>query len=232
MKVCRFGGEELVGEGHITYYRRLDDTTEEEFACRQHDLEHRARNYEESGVITTSLLMQAMLIHSDKVRGKEPSDWAPWVDRMMREIEPVWRVGKEWERAVWFGGHEPDKDDAVTEPAPYDGRQYREVRGRLKLPKGSLQAFVIPAEFKGYSAMVDGLKYISYTIAGRSVFQVEDGAGAVVSMIMDETSCHPRGGLQAIGARSEQAVEMFQRAIADWQSGRITLSANDGVGIG
>lgn len=156
-----------------------------------------------------------------------------WFDHFLDKMTPVEAIGKEWERAVWFGGEDRSEDDRYTEPYPgMPGfRQYREnpdgneayssIRDAVLVP-GSLQAFVIPAKYKYYVAQVGELRYNSSTLCGRSIFRIES-PDAYVSCILDETSPKARGGLSSIYATSEQAVALFQQAIEDWRAGRIQL---------
>ena len=100
------------------------------------------------------------------------------------------------------------------------------------LPPGSLQAFVIAAPLKGYSAKVDDRTYLSYSMAGRSIFQVDADDGQFVSIILDETSPTARGGVRTLRARSETAAGLLTLAAEDWKAGRIEFKPSDGVGFG
>jgi len=238
-KVCRHCGCEIQdNDGYIEYFRQKEGQEEPEVThgCRDCDKAIRIKDYEETGIIRDRIWMDATLIHHDMENGRKPADAAPWVTKLVGEMEPIKAVGKEWERRVWFGGHEPWKDDTVTQP--YDGlsgfmdlRQYKEDdKGRRLpgvLPEGSLQALVVPARNSGFGAEVDGVKYLSYTMCGRSIFQCEDTeSGQFVSVILDEDSPSPRGGIRSICATPKMAFLLLGRAITDWEAGLIDLQPN------
>lgn len=249
MKVCKYGGEALAGDNHITYYVVGQDgeTKSETYACRDHDQEHRVAKYLESGILTSALMTEAVLSEDRQDRvweGKCPTK-EMWFNRYMRELRAVEAVGKEWEQLVWFGGAEPHLDDERTHPYPGLGEPYRQYRQKppghnshfctdiAAVPEGSLQAFVIAARYKGYVANVGDIEYLSYSMCGRSIFQIGDTkTGHFVSFILDETSPSPRGGIRSIHALPDEAVAMFKQAITDWQQGKINLVQGDGVGFG
>ena len=145
----------------------------------------------------------------------------------MDSMKPVEAALKAWERAVWFGDAEPNKDNKVTRPAKYipESREYKSDSYTL-CPEGSLQRFVRRANYKGYRCDVEGISYLSYTMCGRSLFQIERGEDRV-TVISDETSPDPRSGLQGIHAKASVAKELLERAVADWREGKIKLVRND-----
>lgn len=193
--------------------------------------------YLETGVIVTHLWTAAILSWYDKSQGIEKPDWAPWMGRLMTEMETVEAAGKAFQAAVWFGGQEPWNDPSLTEPFPgfQELQQYKKdaYGKRIKhgIP-GSLQAFVLAAEYHGYSSTVGNHEYISYSMAGRSIFQVsKPSTGHYVSFIFDETSPNPRGGVRSIHAHPKEAVRMFTHAILNWQEGKIQLVQGESIGF-
>lgn len=69
---------------------------------------------------------------------------------------------------------------------------------------------------------MDGREYWSQTMAGRSLFQIDDVAtGNYICLIFDETSAVPRGGLQGIRCEEELAEQYLKQAVEDWQNGKI-----------
>jgi hypothetical protein len=233
-KTCKFGGEPLPDDNHVTYYvvdKKTGETTSETYGCREHDLEQRVKEYLDTGNIVTSLWTEAAILVE---RAKYDKAEAPlWAQTLVLAMEPVTVMGKEWERVVWFGGGKPHEDDSMSMPYPGLGLPDKAYREGIQGIEGSLQAFVRPAEWKGYSAEVDGLEYLSYTMCGRSVFQINDKeTGSYVSMIMDEDSPSPRGGIRSINATPAEAIALFTKAIQHWQAGMINLVHGEGVGFG
>jgi len=241
-KMCKYGNHPIqeADRGFITFYaRKGGELVEDSYACRKCDQNYRLGLYVTNGNIKTNTWMDCSLLHLRWEHGDEAKP-DPAVLRLVGEMEPVMALAREWEKKVWFGGKEPHLDDTTTEP--YDGledmgfRQYKEDdKGRRlpgMLPEGSLQAFVLPAEWKGYDAAVEGLNYTSYTMCGRSIFQIEDAkTHDMVSIILDDASPKPRGGIRSIDSTSAKALEMIQRATEDWEAGKISLVHNEDVGF-
>lgn len=232
-KICKHGGEPLSDDNHITYYAvDKEGSTSETYACREHDLEKRVQEYAETGNTITSLWTEAALL-SARAEYKYGAVVPAWATTMVGDMEHVSALGKERERAVWFGGGEPHEDDTMSEPYPGLGLPHKRYQKGIQGIQGSLQAFIRPAKWKGYQAEVDGVDYLSYSMCGRSVFQINDKeTGSYVSMIMDENSPRPLGGVRSINATPTEAIALFKRAIADWQAGKINLVHSEDVGFG
>lgn len=223
--ICRYTGHAIDPnkDRYITYVWFVDKARHEAHACHEHDLVHRVGTYYETKVITSSMHLEAaMLTHRAE---KKPAP--PWAIELMDSMKPVEAALKAWERAVWFGGAEPNKDNKVTRPMKYlsECREYKSDSYKL-CPEGSLQRFVRRANYKGYCCDVDGVTYTSDATAGRALFQIERGEDRV-TVISDETSPEPRSGLQGIHARASVAKELLERAIGDWALGKIKLARSD-----
>lgn len=250
-KVCRYGNhviDETDRRGFTTFYSVDEEgnpTKPDEYACHDHDKDHRVKQYLDTGVLTTALMTEAYMDQHDRMRalGVTEENYKPrvrfWFDRFVEECDRVHAAAKLWEREVWFGGKSPDKDDTLTEPYPGLGPPDRAYRKGAKPPEGSLQAFVHAAKFKGYRADVPTgdsggpLTYLSYTMCGRSIFQVDDDVnGTSVGVILDEDSPQPRGGIKSVTGTADQAVALLLRAILDWKAGRVKFEHKDGVGFG
>lgn len=251
-KTCRYGNhviDESDRGGFTTFYstdKEGNPTKPEEYACRKHDKEQRVKEFKDTGVLTTGLMTEAYLDQDDRRRalGQPIGDYCVntklWFDDFVAKCDAVNAVAKRWEREVWFGGQFPDLDDKVTKSDDGLLPRYREYRNKKTgMPEGSLQAFVQAAEWKGYRADVGAgdsggpVTYLSYTMCGRSIFQVDDDVNNVsVGIILDEDSPSPRGGIKSIHATAEQAVALLQRAVLDWKAGRINFEHKDGVGFG
>lgn len=191
-------------------------------------------------ILTTRLMLTASLDRDRRRRAlglRLDDNYAPstkmWFDHFMADYDRVDEAFKLWEREVWFGGQTPHLDDAVTKPYP-DMPEFRQyIDKRTGAPKGSLQAFVIPAEWHGYEAVMedwDGVTYLSYTIAGRSIFQI-NAADARVGYCLDESSPTPRGGIQSLYCTADRAVALITRAITDWKYGKVTFVHSKDVGF-
>lgn len=162
-----------------------------------------------------------------------------WFDRLTAEMDPAEKIAKVWEREVWFGGEDRSQDDRFTEPYSANMPEHRAYLRKTDgygaradvLAPGSLQALVVPAKSRGFAAEVGGVKYMSYSLAGRHLFQIED-ATSLVGFISDETSPEASGGIQGVVGRGEALVALFQRAIDDWKAGKVDLKPSDGVGLG
>lgn len=165
-----------------------------------------------------------------------------WFNRLTTQMDSVTAAGKVWEREVWFGGEDRSQDPRYTEPFEGLGGGWRAYLSKPVghgshfstredvLPPGSLQALVVPAPYKGYECVVGDVKYMSYSIVGRSMFQIEN-KDARVTYIVDETSPKARGSVQGIEARREDAVMLFLQAVIDWKAGRIQLTQAADVGL-
>lgn len=250
-KVCRHGGHVIDEQrGWVTHVQTDDKgerTRPDEYSCTFHDDLKRVEEYERTRVLRTGLITLAVLEQDRRRRalGLRYDDvYAPtiklWFDHFMADLERVNVAAKVWEREVWFGGETPDSDPKRVEPysenMPDTLAYKRDAKGKIKLkhvPKRSLQAFVLPAQYKGYRCDVDGLTYLSYTMCGRSIFQIDDDAnGTSVGIILDEDSPTARGGIKSIDATADQAVDLIERAVANWKAGRIVLVHQNGVGFG
>jgi hypothetical protein len=193
--------------------------------------------YLKDRVLTTRLMMTASL-ERDRRRRALGLQWDEpytpstklWFDHFMADYDRVDEAFKLWEREVWFGGKEPHKDDTVSRPYP-DMPEFRQYIDKRKgAPAGSLQAFVILAQYHGYRADVDGVAYLSYSIAGRSVFQIDAG-DVSVGYCLDEDSPTPRGGIQSLSCTADRAVTLITRAITDWKDGKVTFAHSKNVGF-
>lgn len=246
-KLCRHGGHNIdEAAGYVAFYPAdSTDTVEpDEYACREHDEERRVAEYTKTQVLRTSLISRAVLDQDDRRRalGLPRMEYNPaiklWFDDFCDDLECVNDAAKVWEREVWFGGEHPERDPRRVEPysenqpetLAYRRNKHGSPRAEL-LPVGSLQAFVVPAEYKGYKAEVEDRTYLSYTMCGRSIFQIDRADGTFVSIILDEDSPEARGGVRSIDATAEQAIVLIKQAIADWKGGRIHLVHSDGVGF-
>lgn len=251
-KICRYGNH-VINEsdrgGFTTFYHTDADGNPDkpdEYACAKHDKEQRVKEFKATKVLTTRLMTEAYLDQNDRMRalGLTDGNYHPttklWFDDFVAECDAVGVAAKRWEREVWFGGQFPDLDDEVTKSDDGLLPRYRTYRNKKTgLPKGSLQAFVIPAQYKGYRADVGAgdsggpRTYLSYTMCGRSIFQIDDDVNDVsVGIILDEDSPSARGGIKSIHATGKQAIALIQRAVSDWQAGLIKWEHKDGVGFG
>ena len=244
VKVCRYGGHDIdENDRFYTFYTVVDGRAEEDstpntYACEKHETEHKVEEFLKDRVLRTSLMVTASLARDRRrrdlgLRWDEP--YTPsiklWFDHFMDDYDRVDEAFKLWEREVWFGGQTPHLDDAVTKPYA-DMPEFRQYIDKKKgAPAGSLQAFVIPAKWHGYRAdMWDGVTYLSYTIAGRSIFQI-DAPDVSLGYCLDETSPTPRGGIQSLSCTADRAVTLITRAIADWKDGKVTFAHSDAVGF-
>lgn len=239
VKVCRYKGHAIdENDRCYTFYTVKDDESVlDSYACEKHEMEQRVEDFMKDRVLRTGLIVTASLERDRRrralgLRWDEP--YTPstklWFDYFMDDYDRVDEAFKQWEREVWFGGKEPHKDDAVTRPY-LDMPEFRQyINKRTGPPAGSLQAFVIPAQYHGYRADVDGVTYLSYSIAGRSIFQIDAG-GDSVGYCLDEDSPTPRGGIQSLSCTADRAVTLITKAIADWKEGKVTLKHSKSVGF-
>lgn len=97
---------------------------------------------------------------------------------------------------------------------------------------GGLQKFVRPEPVKGHSAEVEGLKMLSYCMAGRAVQTLSIGDDSITLITAeDEDEDEARMGIQGIDATEERAIEMLTRATALWESGVLKLKRDGEVSI-
>lgn len=241
VKTCCNGGHPIADDARYTaYYNIVDGEVAQEptsYECGKHASERRIADFLQTRTLTTGLIVEASL-DRDRRRRALGIPWdgvynpsiKMWYDHFMADCDRVDETFKLWEREVWFGGQAPHLDDTVTEPYP-DMPEFRQYIDKKKgAPAGSLQAFVIPAKRQGYKAEVDGTTYLSYTIAGRSIFQIDRG-DVSIGYCLDETSPTPRGGVQSLSCTADQAVALITRAISDWKEGKIVFQPSDKVGF-
>lgn len=239
-KLCKTGGH-LIPERDMWHGSfRVDDdgnqVGETTYQCHKHWLRERSAEFVKSRVLHTRLINDATLEQYDRKRlyglrhdqPYSPGTPLAWFDTFCDDLAAVHAEAKLWERAVWFGGTEPDRDDTLTEDDQYGFRNYKEG---VK-PKAGLQAFVDAAEYKGYKAKVGDVEYLSYTMCGRSIFQIDAPDDVSVGIILDEDSPSARGGIKSISATRDQAIALIRQAISDWQAGKIKLEHGEGVGFG
>jgi len=211
----------------------------ETFTHDECDFLRRKADYADTGVIRSKLWLDAALIHQGRefknVKLRSAHRDGPWVDKVIGEMAPIEEIAKEWEQVVWFGGQTPWEDDTVTEPYPglpehMGCRSYKDEQGP---PPGSLQEFVVNATYKGYGAKVEGIQYLSYSMCGRSIFQIapEGQEDTYISIILDETSAVPRGGVNKLQATPSMALELVQTAIQHWEDGKIKLEHGEDIGF-
>lgn len=187
-----------------------------------------------TGTLTTPLMIRAMLDHHDKKRTygcgyDEPYPLhvkLEWFDHFCAATQRVHGAMKLWEREVWFGGHHPERDEGYTRATNFDFREYI----NKKRPPGSLQGVVEATNSQGLRADVGAVTYLSCTLAGRSMFQIEQGE-VRVTLILDESSPNARGGVQGLDATADQAVALIAQGIADWKAGKIKLQPSRSVGL-
>lgn len=246
---CRTTGHLIHPDDRYVTFSRTDAEGNivgaEEYACEPCYYHQKKEEFLSTGVLTTRLLCKATLDAMDRKRSLgllsrdnyPPGTPLQWFDEFCADLARVEGEVAIWQRQVWFGGKHPELDSTVTEPYSKnmpDEVAYKRKRGEIIkgcIPEGSLQAFVCGAKWQGYSAKVDGVTYLSYTICGRSLFQVDAEDGASVGIILDETSPKARGGIQSIDATADRAIALLQQAVADWQAGRIQLTHDDNVGF-
>lgn len=236
-KVCQHGNHPIRNGRWVKHFRvdAASVDTEVTYSCEEHDDERRIKEYRETGILTTRLSMVAALEAYRWGKRSAVGDTS-WFEYFQAEMGRVTEAFKVWEREVWFGGETPELDpDRVR---PYSERltdilAYKcDATGRKLATKGSLQAFVLDAKWKGYRANVANTVYLSYTMCGRSIFQIDDSNGAMVTLILDEDSPTARGGIQGIQCTADKGVTLINKAVEDWKAGRITLVQNEGVGFG
>lgn len=253
-KICRYGNHPIDEQERFTTFfsvgEKGEPTKPEEYACEGHYLQHRIQEFKDTRVLTTSLMTEAYLAMADRKHALGLHSNDPyrvdtpklWFDEFTDAADTVDVAVKRWERQVWFGGQHPDKDNKVTKGTKgSEGLSgYREYRNKKTgAPKGSLQAFVIPAQYKGYRADVPAgdnggpLTYLSYTMCGRSIFQIDDDVNNVsVGIIVSEDEPSPRGGIKMVSGRMGQIIDLIERSILDWKAGRIVWEHKEGVGFG
>ena len=215
----------------ISYHTVNSETKQDltEYAHTKCDTLKMIETYERTKIITTRLYTAATLeqydrgrktvqklatkINSFDIEYSAYDDNAPeWIDSVVSDMRVIEALEREWEMAVWFGGKLPTYYSLTKNPNP-----------------GSLQEFVQKAPYKGYSATVGDNTYHSYTICGRSQFQIECKEH-YVNLILDETGTQLCGGIQGIYAPALVAYDLIEQATNDWKAGLIHLKKSD-VGI-
>jgi hypothetical protein len=242
VKRCTEGGHLILPDEGYAFSFTTDaegnQVGETRYTCLSHKRAQTWDEYEKTGSLTMRTILDAQQAQFGRKRALGLDIEAPYregtvlflFDRVMLEKERVDEALKRWERAVWFDGTEPHKNPDVTDPDPDFPdhpaffRYKRDAKGRLRrdLMTG-LQKIVATGPGGRRSVMVGDMTYITFSSAGRSAFQAEADDGTYVQVILDEDSPSPRGGLNGIGCTADRAIELFDRAIADWKAGKIVL---------
>lgn len=182
--------------------------------------------FQRTGRLQTSLVVEAAVL----ARSSKSCRADEWFNQFYQDFTRVSEVAKIWERRVWLGGHEPHKDDTLTQIIP--DMECRKYRPTASPPPRSLQAFVWSSKGRPHRADVSGLRYLLYTLCGRTVFQIDDPGNSIsVGIILAETSPRPQGGIQSISATADQAIGLIHCSIAEWEAGLIQFVQDEKVRV-
>lgn len=188
------------------------------------------QSWVQKGNLTTSLVMDAQSATAciDGTRDKSRYRaglvrlWTKHIDvyrEVMRQFNEVYMAARFAEIAVWFG--RPDRADADTVKASqewsqqYVDRYFLEKEGKpvpsfgLELGEKSVKAYYEKSDTAAHSYYAEDFKVLMMGSAGRVLTTISDNkgskfGGANITLIYDETSDYPRGGIQShVGTHKE-----------------------------
>ncbi len=169
----------------------------------------------------------ASLKYAGKLHKTDKGEWLPVLSTETRTIpaaaapKPVLTIPNPAPRneATAPSQHAPPQLREAVTPPPYA------IRVQHRRPRGSLYKLAdVPPE-TSEDDLVKLLVKRSFTSAGRSLFEVQDGQGNSVTMICDEDSPEMRGGVQGINATPARAKTLLLTAIEHWGRNLIAFKA-------
>lgn len=191
----RVKGEEVIGRVHEECYQGL-----------------RLVEFEKDGILTSGLTMEAAL----RTYRKDTPANSPWLP-IRRACDRIHEKIKEFERAAWFGGVEPQMKE----------QKYEGPRWTFERTKDSIQGLALPV--RGLSGNHNGIDMLVYTCAGRAMITLRQG-DAEITVITAEDEQTDRMGQQGICATEAQAIALLE-AGKDWKCFNLKPSTSVGIGI-
>jgi hypothetical protein len=205
-----------------------------EAVCPRCEVQERITEYEQKGGELTIRLVtdaQSAVMWIDQF--KEPHRLQPvyatvyqqnigFYRRVFADYQEVETAARLAEIAVWFG--RPDRADLATVEASNKFAQ------RLPTDKGqdfglkpgpkAVQTYCKRTTKRGHSYTHSDFKVLLWGSAGRVLLTIQDGrlqsdpkarfGGANLTLIFDEDSTHPRGGIQSMAGTKQECLNLIQ----------------------
>lgn len=212
---CKHDGKRLrPDEPHYVHIR---EGLPDEYECKPCRIALDVKEFLATGRMSGLLTIEAIL--ASHRAGPTPA----WVVQYTAALDLVAAEFQKWQKEVWFGGQVPHENLELTRPwlpGMTDSRLRCYVDPAEGAPEGSLQRFVIRAPFKRYRAEKSGLTYSLVDVGASCLLRIRRGqSGEFVTLILDETSPYPRGGVERVEATADEAQELIRQAVQDWAAG-------------
>lgn len=233
----------LKGLPYVESYRERDGKpVRVGVVCGPCDDFRRFADYDSTRHLTTHLTVIAALKNLYDEYGRYEEAFlgeGELVRAAVADSERLRAAVKLFERAVWFGGHDP-RAEGMTEPWREMGgtldHQFHRYKDGTEPPEGSLQRFIVGETRSGHSASftdesgVD-IKLLSLAMCGRWRMTIQHPDGPFIDVITEENSCNSRMGLNGIGATADQAVSLIGSTMAAWARGDVNFTEDGDVHI-
>jgi hypothetical protein len=180
--------------------------------------------YKETGVLSMPLVLDAQMavIHCDEYGGKGNIredrktyyyDHLPTFRRVHRDfttIDPTMRLA---EIAVWFGRPDVATWDTVEASRKFAQSWRPGAEFGLEMGETALKAYYDASIERGHRSHVDGLVCLLWGCAGRVLITIKDDLipDLDLTLILDESSEYPRGGIQSLNGTKDQCLELLER---------------------
>jgi hypothetical protein len=181
-------------------------------------------DYKETGVLTMPLILDAQMavIHCDEYGGKGNIredrkayyyDHLPTFRRVHIDFTTIDDAMRLAEIAVWFG-----RPDLATKEMVESSREFAQswrpgAEFGLEMADTALKVYYHASDERGHRSDVDGLTCLLWGCAGRVLITIKDYLipDVDLTLILDESSEYPRGGIQSLSGTKDQCLELLEK---------------------
>jgi hypothetical protein len=180
--------------------------------------------YEKDFILTMPLVMEAQLavIHCDEYGGKGNIreerktyyyDHLPTFRRVHRDFTIIDEAMRFAEIAVWFGRPDIATWDTVDASRRFAQSWRPGAEFGLEMGETALKAYYDASDERGHRSDVNGLVCLLGGCGGRVLITITDEGWPDVdlTLILDESSEYPRGGIQSLNGTKDQCLELLER---------------------
>jgi hypothetical protein len=180
--------------------------------------------YKGAGILTTPLVLDALLavIHCDEYDGKGNIreerktyyyDHLPIFRRVYRDITTIDATMRLAEIAVWFGRPDIATWDTVEASRKFAQSWRPGAEFGLEMGETALKAYYDASNERGHRSDVDGFVCLLWGGGGRVLITIKDELipDVDLTIILDESSECPRGGIQSINGSKDQCLDLLER---------------------
>jgi hypothetical protein len=180
--------------------------------------------YKETSVLSMPLVLDAQMavIHCDEYGGKGGIredrktyyyDHLATFRRVHRDFATVDDAMRLAEIAVWFGRPDIATWDTVEASRKFAQSWRPGAEFGLEMGEIALKAYYDASDERGHRSIVDGLTCLLWGCAGRVLITIKDELESDVdlTLILDESSEYPRGGIQSLNGTRDHCLELLER---------------------